>query len=54
MRPRVLRKPFFGWGFRQWRREAASGLVAAWLVIGSWGAMSLAVKLLSTVAGLIR
>lgn len=51
---KTLRRPIGGWHARQWRRDAASGLVAAWLVIGSWASIQTAVALLKTVVELLR
>ena len=32
---RPLRRPWFGWGAREWRRKALNGPIAAFWVVGS-------------------
>lgn len=52
MSARVLKRPYGGWGARQWRRGALGGLLAAFWVVGSWAALNTAVALVGVLAGL--
>lgn len=47
MSGRVLRRPLGGWHARLWRREVARWLALASFVVGSWGALNLAVATLN-------
>lgn len=43
MRPRVIRRPWMGWGARLWFREVLEWLALAVLVTSSWAALNLMV-----------
>ena len=51
---RTLRRPIGGWGAKLWRRQVFDWFAASCVVTGSWGALNLAVELLSTVAELTQ